>query len=166
MIVRCFVLLVACWVCAACKSPTTAVTVTAYNHMKRVPIYSFSVNGGGGGGNIGGESGGAQSCCVVIPDHWRPGLKARIVWAYDSYQDDPLPPLASQEVEVDIPEYSKPGVFQVHFYPGHKVKIVVSSCRPGHAFYPISKEDLLPWSPRETKEETQAAAKGGWKNEC
>lgn len=166
MIVRYFVLLVACLVCAACKSSTTAVSVTAYNHMKRVPIYSFSVNGGGGGGNIGGESGGAQSCCIVIPDQWRPGLKARIAWEYDSYPDDPLPPLPSQEVEVEVPEYANPGVFQVHFYSGHKVKIVVSSCRPGHAFYPMNPEDLLPWLPRETKEEAKAAAKGGWKNEC
>jgi ribosomal protein L30E len=50
LIFSCFV---TCLVCAACSPSTAAVSVTAYNHMARVPIYSFSVNGGTGGGNIG-----------------------------------------------------------------------------------------------------------------
>lgn len=162
-----FSLLLACLVCSACKPSTTAVSVTSYNHMKRIPIHSFSVNGGAGGGAVGGESGGGESCCVVIPEHWRPGLTAKISWEYDTYQDDLNPPLPSQEAEVDVPQYSKPGVFQVHFYSDHKVKIVVSSCSPEHAFYPMSKQDLLPWVARSTKEATEAAAKrGGWSDEC
>ena len=166
MVIRYFCLLSVCLVFSGCKPLTTGVSVTGYSHMEGVPIYSFSVNGGAGGGNLEGGAAGAESCCILIPNQWRPGLKAKIAWEYDTYQDDPAPPLPSQSVEVDVPEYTKPGTFQVHFYPGHKVKLVVSSCRPGHSFYPMSKEDLLPWAPRETQEETKAAAKGGWKNEC
>ena len=166
MFIRYFCLSAVCLVFWGCQPPTTGVSVTGYNHMDGIPIYAFSVNGGAGGGNLEGGGGGSQSCCIVIPNRWRPGLKAKIVWEYDTYQNDPAPPLPSQSIEVDVPEYTKPGVFQVHFYSGHKVKVVVSSCRPGHAFYPMSKEDLLPWAPRATQEETKAAAKGGWKNEC
>jgi hypothetical protein len=166
MIIRYSILLLACLVCVACNLPTTGVSISGYNHMKRIPIHFFTANGALGP-NVGAESGGKQSCCVEIPNEWRPGLKVRIAWTYDSYLDDPNPPLPPQEAVVDVPKYAKPGIFQVHFYPDHRVKIVVSSCLPEHAFYPMSKEDLLPWTPRESKADTAAAAKsGGWLNDC
>lgn len=151
---------------AACRPETTGVGITSYNHMKRDHIYTFTVNGAMGP-NASPESGGKESCCVAIPNMWRPGLKVKIAWEYDTYQNDRNSPLPPQEAEVEVPRYTKPGTFQVHFYPDNKIKIVVSNCFPGHAFYPMSKEDLLPWEPRETKEAALAAAKrGGRSNDC
>lgn len=153
-------------VVAACKSGTTGVSIAGYNHMTRIPVAFFSVNGVGGP-NVGAEGGGKESCCVAIPDQWRPGMKVKVAWEYDTYQDDPTPPLPSQLSEVEVPEYKKPGVIQVHFYADHKIKVLISQCGPEHAFYPMSKEDLLPWSARATKEETLAAAgRGGKTDDC
>ena len=134
--------------------------------MQRIAISNFTVDGAMGP-NVNAESGGKESCCVTIPDKWRPGLKVKISWEYDTYQDDPNPVLPSQSIEVDVPRYSRPAVLQVHFYSDHKVNVVVSPCSPDHAFYPLSKEELLPWSARSTKEETLAAAKRrGEADEC
>lgn len=166
MIVRYICFLLACLLCAACKPSTTEVSITGYNHMKRVPIAFFSVNGVRGS-NVGAEGGGKESCCVGIPAQWRPGMKVKVAWEYDAYQDDQNPPLPSQVLEVDVPEYKKASVVQVHFYAGHKVKVLVSPCSPEHAFYPMSKQDLLPWFALATKEETLAAGKrGGAVDEC
>jgi hypothetical protein len=151
---------------SACRPPTTGVSITGYNHMQRTPIYRFTVDGAMGP-NVDAESGGKESCCVAIPEKWRPGLKVKVSWEYDTYQDDPNPVLPSQTVLAEVPDYRQPSVLQVHFYADHKIKIVVSPCSPRHAFYPLSKEDLLPWSSRTTEEKTSAAAKKkGQSDEC
>jgi hypothetical protein len=160
----CFLFAIVC--CVACTPTTTGVDITAYNHMKRIPIHFFTVDGALGP-NVSAEGGGKQSCCVAIPKVWRSGSKIKIAWVYDSYLDDPNPPLPSQVVEMELPRYSRPGTLQVHFYAGHRVKLVVSSCRPGHAFYPMSAAELLPWTPRQSKEEADAAAmREGRLNDC
>ena len=76
-------------------------------------------------------------------------MKVKVQWSYDTTQGGPRPP-PSQEAEVEIPEYSsEAGSIQAHFYPNHKVKVVVSNYGIRHPRYPMSDEDKLPWKTRE-----------------
>ncbi|WP_170268167.1 DUF3304 domain-containing protein [Xanthomonas sontii] len=94
------------------------------------------------------RKGGGGSCCASIPRHWHPGMKVKIQWAYDTTQNGPQPP-SPQEAIVDLPQYpSQGGDIQVHFYPGHKVKVVISEYGIGHPLYPMSEEDKRPWETR------------------
>ena len=60
---------------------------------------------------------------------------------------DPRTPPPPQEAEVDIPDYNPvgPGTVHVHFYPDHRVKVVVSRFAIEHPRYAMSEEDKLPW---------------------
>jgi hypothetical protein len=151
----------------ACQEKMVTAGMTGYNHMKERAIAGFSVNGAGGA-NLNPESGGGnESCCLSIPTEWRPGLKATITWAYDRDQGDtrPLPP--PQKAEVEFPRYARPGKFWVHFYENHKVKVVVSICSIEHPFYPMSKEDKLPWHESYSKHDAiESHKKGGAPIDC
>lgn len=93
-------------------------------------------------------------------------MKAKIAWEYQGGTKIPPPP-SSQEIEIDIPEYKKPGRFQVHFYDNHKIKVVISGCSIGHPFYPMSKQDKLPWEANFSKEEAiEVEKRGGGRNDC
>lgn len=142
-------------------------SVTGYNHSKIHPISYFTVNGAMGS-NINQESGGGkESCCVSIPEVWHPGLKATIAWHYDTEQTDPNPPPPSQEIEIAVPQYKKPGKFQVHFYDHHKIKVIISGCSIEHPFYPMNVIDKLPWKADGSKEEAlESQKRGGMKNDC
>ena len=152
---------------SACSEKMVPAGVVGYNHTKDRPIQFFSVNGASGP-NVNPENGGGkESCCVSVPAHWRPGLKATIEWEYDTEQNDPNPPPPRQKAVVDIPEYKVVGNFQVHFYPNHKVKVVVSMCSIEHPFYPMSLQDKLPWAPDGSKQEAiDAAKRGGGTIDC
>jgi hypothetical protein len=147
---------------SACSEKMAPAGITGYNHMNgRLSIYNFTVNGAMGS-NLNQESGGGkEGCCVSIPEKWRPGLKAKIAWEYDTDQTDPNPPPPPQEVVVEIPEYKQPGRLWVHFYDNHKVKLVVSHCSIGHPFYPMSAQDKLPWVDWFTKEAAIESNKNG-----
>lgn len=94
-------------------------------------------------------------------------MKAKIAWQYDTKQNDPNPPPPPQEVEIDIPKYDRPGKFWVHFYDNHKVKIVISTCSIEHPFYPMSKQDKLPWEDSFTKKAAIASHnEGGTTIDC
>lgn len=151
---------------SACADSTTSVSVRGYNHMSRLFIHAFDVNGTPGP-KVFPKSGGGETCCVMIPQRWRPGLKARVVWEYDQMEDSTEPLPKNQVAEVEIPEYRNIGAVHVHFYEGHRIKVIVSPCSPEHPFYPLSGQDLAPWTPSGSKENMREAAKrGGGSVEC
>lgn len=131
----------------ACGDDRVGASVSGYNHMPDWFIAGFSV-GDGSGPPVSPESGGGKySCCVSIPKRWYPGMKVKVEWRYDTIGGGYKPP--PQEAEVEIPEYTKrAGTVQVHFYPEHKVKVVVTSYGIGHPRYPMSEQDKLPWATR------------------
>lgn len=69
-------------------------------------------------------------------------------WAYGYGKEGPGSQPPPQEAEVEIPEYTEQnlGTVQVHFYPNHRIKVVVSRFGLGHPLYPMSAEDQLPWT--------------------
>jgi hypothetical protein len=120
--------------------------------MRTHDIEYFTMNGAGGiNVRRGGSS--AEACCIVIPNRWRPGLKATLTWRYEAPNENPneVMPVITQEVE--LPKYPHPDAVRVHFYEHEKVKLVLSKCSPGHPFYPLSLEDLVPWKPISSKSE-------------
>lgn len=133
---------------AGCSEEKVPASITGYNHIPDWSISGFSINGGSGSNLDPGTGGSSISCCVEIPKHWRPGLKAKVTWSYDTTQTDPRTPPPPQEAEVDIPEYTPEnmGSAQVHFYPNHRIKVVISKYYLGNPKYPMSPEDMLPWS--------------------
>jgi len=151
----------------ACSEKMMGTSVTGYNHSKIQPIFTFTVNGAMGS-NLNQESGGgASSCCVSIPERWRPGLKATVVWVYDRDQGDPNPVPPPQEKVVEIPEYKHGGRVWVHFYDNHEVKIVVSPCSIGHPFHSMSEQDKLPWVADGTKQDSiDSHNRGGDRIDC
>jgi hypothetical protein len=131
------------------KEPTVAAEVSGYDHMPKGGWYiaGFSVNGASGP-NLQPQSGGGKfNCCISIPERWKPGMKAKVEWMYDVGVGDPRTPPPPQEAEVDIPDYNPvgPGTVDVHFYPDHRVKVVVSNFAIRHPRYAMSEEDKLPW---------------------
>ena len=138
----------ACALLVGCSDEMVPASVMGYNHMSDWGIASFTVDGAGGP-NITPEAGGGKSsCCGKIPAHWRAGMKVKVQWSYDTTQGGPRPP-PPQEAVVEIPEYSKrTGDIQAHFYPNHKVKVVVSNYGIEHPRYPMSEEDKKPWITR------------------
>jgi len=138
----------ACVLLASCGDQMVAASVGGYNHMSDWGIEGFTV-GDAGGPNLTPRSGTVgSSCCASIPKHWRSGMKVKVKWGYDTTQGGPRPP-PPQEAVVEISEYSsEAGSIQAHFYPNHKVKVVVSTYGIRHPKYPMSAEDKLPWVSR------------------
>lgn len=66
------------------RSPSSAANISGINHVAGQTVNSFTVNGYGGSltGN---------SCCIMLPDKWRPGLKANIKWESDPNANEPIP---------------------------------------------------------------------------
>lgn len=64
-----------------------------------------------------------------------------VYWVYNNGPDYKDPPM--QTAVAEIPEYlpEKMDRLDVHFYPGHKIKVVVTSWYLGSPFYPLPKED-------------------------
>ncbi|XQA63140.1 DUF3304 domain-containing protein [Xanthomonas sacchari] len=141
-------MLVACISLSGCGNDRLPASVTGYNHMSDWSIERFTVDGASGPNLSPEEGGGGGSCCASIPRRWHPGMKVKIQWTYDTTQNGPQPP-SPQEAIVDLPQYpSQGGDIQVHFYPDHKVKVVISEYGIGHPLYPMSEEDKRPWETR------------------
>ncbi|WP_038489947.1 DUF3304 domain-containing protein [Collimonas arenae] len=148
---------------AGCSEEKIPVEITGYDHIPDWSISGFSINGGSGRNLDPGTGGPGGSCCIEIPKHWRPGLKAKVIWGYDTKQTDPRTPPPSQEAEVDIPEYTPEnlGAAQVHFYPNHRIKVVISKYYLGSPKYPMSPEDMLPWTVDQSLIEYYKKREGG-----
>lgn len=151
----------------SCEQPETwsSGDLRGVNHTRQ-EIPGFSVNGSIGP-NIGsfGEKGGA--CCISLPDKWRPGLKADVVWVvsttsdiinfpgyedwekYKAWEKKVIEGRVKQYTKVDIPDYGdrKCGL-TVHFLPCNQIKVTASCKTYGAAEYPIKE-------PREMEEPEQ-----------
>lgn len=129
-----------------------AVSYSANNHTDKW-IVSIIVNGDGGVLDASPQGSGGEMCCVIVPRKWRPGLRAKIEWRYDStpkldshgkiVTNDGLPVLIEapwNERTIELPPYDDHvGQFQLHFYPNEEVKSVISNYFPGHPNYPEPK---------------------------
>lgn len=72
-------------------------------------------------------------------------MKVKVEWTYTTKRGG-LPPPPAQEALVEIPEYSdRTGDIRVHFYPNHKVRVIVSNYGIEHPRYPMAAQDKLPW---------------------
>jgi len=141
-----------CTLLASCgdSNKKISVEVSGYNHIPAGSwsISAFRIFGGGGPNMRAGEGGGGFNCCVKIPVRWYPGLKAKVEWYYDGREDGPEPP-PPQEATIDVPDYGdKPGTVNVHFYPNHRVLVVVGPYGIEHPKYKISEADKFPWQTR------------------
>jgi len=145
-----FLLLLALLPLCGCDNDRIPVEVTGYNHISDQSIMGFSVNGAGGP-NLGPEEGGGGfNCCIEIPRHWRPGMKAKVTWAYGYGVAGPGSQPPPQEAEVSIPEYTPQnlGAVQVHFYPEHRIKVIVSRFGIESPCGPLTEKEKAPWKSR------------------
>ncbi|WP_155403779.1 DUF3304 domain-containing protein [Variovorax paradoxus] len=141
----CALAIASCPLLASCQEKMVPASVGGYNHMSDWSILTFTVDGAGGPNLSPGGGGGSFSCCAKIPKHWRPGMKVKVEWTYTTKRGG-LPPPPAQEALVEIPEYSdRTGDIRVHFYPNHKVRVIVSNYGIEHPRYPMAAQDKLPW---------------------
>ncbi|WP_421504815.1 DUF3304 domain-containing protein [Erwinia rhapontici] len=139
-----------CSQATATNSESSAANISGINHVAGQTVNSFSINGYGG--TLTGNS-----CCIMIPDKWRPGLKAHIEWELDPNPNVILPPLGTDEfrtayarhkakyqqhsTDVDIPKYSQACGLTIHFLPCNQLKVTTSCSGYGQPDYPV-KEPL------------------------
>ena len=110
------------------KEETVGLSIVAYNHTTDRSVTRLSVDGNMGAGPGPRSGGGKFTCCVQMPKVWRPGIKVKIEWGYQGGTELPPPP-PDQEVEVDVPKYGPEDLsrFAVHFFPDHKVRVLVNN---------------------------------------
>ncbi|EPH2694692.1 TPA: DUF3304 domain-containing protein [Klebsiella aerogenes] len=134
----------------ATDTASSAANISGINHVAGQTVNSFTVNGYGG--TLTGNS-----CCIMLPDKWRPGLKANINWEVDPDAYASLPPLGTEEYRkayaqhaakyqqhstiVEIPKYDQACGLTVHFLPCNQVKVTTSCYGYGAPEYPV-KEPL------------------------
>lgn len=88
-------------------------------------------------GNMGSHRGGTGIVGGYgVPRTWRPGMMVKVEWQDDALYDKDKEGL--YRVDVEIPKYTEkhPGILWVAFFPGHQVKVFVSSYGPGHPLFP------------------------------
>ncbi len=120
--------------CAFClnacsfQEEQVGLSIVGYNHTTDRSIDHFSVNGNMGAGPGPRSGGGGFSCCVNLPKVWHPGIKVKIEWEYQGGDILPPPP-PDQVVEIEVPKYGPEDLsrFAVHFFPDHKVKVLVNN---------------------------------------
>ncbi|ENY2729047.1 DUF3304 domain-containing protein [Salmonella enterica] len=80
--------LIAALIISACSrtthTPSSAANLSGINHIAKQSVNWFTVNGYGG--TLKGNT-----CCIMLPDKWRPGLKARIEWEVDPDVNESIP---------------------------------------------------------------------------
>jgi hypothetical protein len=127
------------------------VAITGVHHMgSDYRISDFYVDRYYGG--VVGESGGGGGivCCIMLPKKWRPGLMADVRWEVRQIirSSDLATPktektAAFYHARVPVEAYAKPGDFYVHFFPGGRVRIVVSEFTITGKEHPIQGDDPL-----------------------
>ena len=135
----------------ATNTASSAANLSGINHIAGQYVNWFSVNGYGGTLN-------GNTCCIMLPDKWRPGLKARIEWEVDPQKVGEPPAyndldnyliweeklknsFRKYSTTVDIPEYTQACDLTVHFLPCKQIKVTTSCYGYGGENYPI-KEPL------------------------
>lgn len=117
--------------------------VASYNHTTNTYVSWLSVNGAAGPNSYPGTGGGGDACCVVLPRVWKPGMRVVVAWGYTIGLKDADE--KRQTVEIEVPKYAKPGTVNVHFYEGHRVKVIVSNCSLQHIDYPVAPAERAPF---------------------
>ena len=146
---------------SGCFEPEkSGVSYAAYNHTDK-SIVSIIVNGEGGILGSRAHGGGGEICCVVIPNKWRPGLKATIKWQQDDIPvfdttgkrviRNGIPVVIEspwKEKNVEVSDYGEQlGRLFIHFLPRDEVKVAVSLYGPGHPNHPYRFDDTPLISP-------------------
>lgn len=127
--------------CAKKQDPTdddVAASITSYNHTPDY-IHQFYVNGTWGGNSFAYGGGGSFVCCIVYPRTWRPGLTATVKWTTSSSDPNATGDAVKphwHEAVIPIEKYVEAGKLNVHFLPGGKVRLIISSKVAGHPEYP------------------------------
>lgn len=101
------------------------------------------------GDNVGEEGGGgSQVCCIELPNKSTRKLTADVRWRVHRIMRSPDPASPETEVlegvyqaQVPVEPYVEPGDFYVHFFPGGRVRIVVSSYTSDGKLHPIRSDD-------------------------
>ncbi|MCO7517570.1 DUF3304 domain-containing protein [Pseudomonas guariconensis] len=145
--------------CSTADNESSAGNISAVNHVDGTAVNWFSVNGYRASG------GGGEQCCIILPDKWRPGLKATIKWEVDTdpYAYSKWPSLGTDgyrveqakhaanykhySTTVEIPEWqgNERCGLTVHFLPCQQVKVTTSCWASYSPNYPIQ-------DPRHVKE--------------
>lgn len=129
---------------AGCGGRTVQLGVRGYMHGEADdPIRFFKIDGVTGAMPEAGEGPGKVACCVHLPIEWTPGLTATV-----ELGDGPPPWPSPRVLQVPVEEYRgyARGTLQAHFYPGGRVRIVVSRFAPGHPRYPLLEGVVLDWA--------------------
>lgn len=127
------------------------VSITGVHHMGsdyRISDFYVDKYYGGAVGESGG--GGAIVCCIMLPKKWHPGLKADVRWELrhiirpsDAATPETEEAVGFYHAQVPVESYTKPGDFYIHFFPGGRVRIVVSEFTPTAKQHPIQGDDAL-----------------------
>lgn len=125
--------------------------LSGYNHTGDY-IHEFYVDGAWGGNVFAYSGGGKFVCCLIYPKEWRTDLAAKVRWSTTSSDPKATGPAAEvrwHEAMVPIEQYREPGTtLNVHFLPGHKVRLIVFSGNDLAAGYP---GPTLPPKPKDFK---------------
>lgn len=134
---------------AACGGRTVQLGIRGYlhdhdhDHEAAEPLRYFRIDGVEGTLSEAGGGPDKLACCVSLPVEWTPRLTATVELGYGP----PSQP-ARKILVVPVEEYRgyARGSLQAHFYPGGRVRIVVSRFPPGHPRYPLLEGVRLDWA--------------------
>lgn len=135
------VMLYALTACATKQDPMddkATASITSYNHTPDY-IHQFYVDDTWGGNSFAYGGGGKFVCCIVYPRTWSPGLTARVKWTTSSSDPNATGDAAKEhwhEAVVPIEKYVETGKLNVHFLPGGRVRLIISSKVAGYPEYP------------------------------
>lgn len=125
------------------KEEGDGVGLTGIDHLAdHFSVQNFWVNGYNGAQA---GDGGRLVCCVVVPNKWRPGLKAHVEWSVTNWKER-----TSQTYEADVPidQYDEVGRMFVHFLANGQVRITLSNEAPWGPTYSGTREPIphkRPW---------------------
>jgi hypothetical protein len=147
----------------AAESERSIARLYVYNHQAETGIVTLQIGEIGeailgsyvgiGGGNpplylAADKSGEDVRCCGAYLRTWRPGLSTEVKWVSYDYASGAR---TERKATVTVPDYSAdPGGewqkhLHLHFFPGGKVKLFVTSRDIGDADYPLPKKERAPW---------------------
>ncbi len=133
-----FCVLTACTTKPAPTDDEVAASITSYNHTPDY-IHQFYVDGTWAGNSFAYGGGGKFVCCIAYPRAWHPGLTATVKWTTSSSDPNATGDAVKphwHEAVVPIEKYVEAGKLNVHFLPGGKVRLIISSKVAGHPEYP------------------------------
>ncbi len=122
--------------CGQAEETTATASMSAYNHTADY-IHQYYINGQWGGNSFAYGGGGKFTCCIIYPRQWHEGLIATVRWTTSSSDPNGSAEETWHEKVVPIERYENPAsTLNVHFLPGHEVRLVFSDYSSGHPNYP------------------------------